>query len=71
MMWATVGSSNYDGFSLFVNQEANVVVMDVDFAKKLRAHIERGVAERAGRFIRVRQDSPLQADFLSLRLPDL
>lgn len=43
--WATVGSSNYDGFSLFVNQEANVVVLDVDFAKKLRAHIERGVAD--------------------------
>lgn len=43
--WATVGSSNYDGFSLFVNQEANVVVLDTDFAKKLRAHIERGVAD--------------------------
>ncbi|MFJ7567173.1 phosphatidylserine/phosphatidylglycerophosphate/cardiolipin synthase family protein [Herminiimonas sp. NPDC097707] len=43
--WATVGSSNYDGFSLFVNQEANVVVLDADFAKKLRAHIERGVAD--------------------------
>ncbi|MBC7413600.1 MAG: cardiolipin synthase B, partial [Herminiimonas sp.] len=24
--WATVGSSNYDGLSLFVNQEANIVV---------------------------------------------
>jgi cardiolipin synthase len=43
--WATVGSSNYDGFSLFVNQEANVVVIDVDFAKQLREHIERGVAD--------------------------
>ncbi len=43
--WATVGSSNYDGFSLFVNQEANVVVIDTDFAEKLRAHIERGVAD--------------------------
>lgn len=43
--WSTVGSSNYDGFSLFVNQEANVVVIDVDFAKQLRAHIERGVAD--------------------------
>lgn len=43
--WATVGSSNYDGFSLFVNQEANVVVIDTDFSEQLRAHIERGVAE--------------------------
>lgn len=43
--WATVGSSNYDGFSLFVNQEANVVVIDVAFAEQLRAHIERGVAD--------------------------
>lgn len=43
--WATVGSSNYDGFSLFVNQEANVVVIDTDFVEKLRAHIERGVAD--------------------------
>ncbi len=43
--WATVGSSNYDGFSLFVNQEANVVVIDTDFSEKLRAHIEHGVAE--------------------------
>jgi cardiolipin synthase len=43
--WATVGSSNYDGFSLFVNQEANVIVMDADFAENLRAHIERGVAD--------------------------
>tara|TARA_R110001599_G_scaffold64023_3_gene179217 strand:- start:877750 stop:878916 length:1167 start_codon:yes stop_codon:yes gene_type:complete len=43
--WATVGSSNYDGFSLFVNQEANVVVRDADFAQALRQHIEQGVAE--------------------------
>lgn len=43
--WSTVGSSNYDGFSLFVNQEANVVVLDEAFAKNLRAHIEHGVAD--------------------------
>ncbi len=43
--WATVGSSNYDGFSLFVNQEANVVVLDAAFAQTLRAHIECGVAD--------------------------
>jgi len=43
--WATVGSSNYDGFSLFVNQEANVVVIDAGFAETLRVHIARGVAD--------------------------
>lgn len=43
--WATVGSSNYDGFSLFVNQEANVVIRDVDFALALRKHIEDGIAD--------------------------
>lgn len=43
--WATVGSSNYDGLSLFVNQEANVVVQDADFALELRRQIENGVAQ--------------------------
>ena len=43
--WATVGSSNYDGFSLFVNQEANIVVKDSNFAHALRDHIRSGVAD--------------------------
>ncbi|MGZ3255100.1 MAG: phospholipase D-like domain-containing protein, partial [Burkholderiaceae bacterium] len=43
--WATVGSSNVDGFSLFVNQEANVVVQDAIFSNKLREKIEQGIAE--------------------------
>lgn len=43
--WATVGSSNCDGLSLFVNQEANIVVKDTHFAQDLRTHIERGVSE--------------------------
>lgn len=43
--WATVGSSNYDGFSLFVNQEANIVVKDAAFAEALRRHIEAGIDE--------------------------
>ncbi|WP_312512342.1 cardiolipin synthase ClsB [Massilia sp.] len=43
--WATVGSSNCDGLSLFVNQEANVVVNDPAFAATLRRHIERGIAD--------------------------
>jgi cardiolipin synthase len=41
--WATVGSSNYDGFSLFVNQEANIVVKDAPFAHALREHIQHGL----------------------------
>lgn len=43
--WATVGSSNCDGLSLFLNQEANVVVQDERFAATVRAHIERGILD--------------------------
>ncbi|WLI89546.1 cardiolipin synthase ClsB [Massilia sp. R2A-15] len=43
--WATVGSSNCDGLSLFLNQEANVVVRDATFARSMREHIERGIAD--------------------------
>lgn len=43
--WATVGSSNCDGLSLFVNHEANVVVRDPALARELRAHIQDGIAQ--------------------------
>jgi cardiolipin synthase len=43
--WATVGSSNCDGLSLFVNQEANVVVRDAAFAQNVRERIEVGIAD--------------------------
>ncbi|SFU95087.1 cardiolipin synthase ClsB [Pseudoduganella namucuonensis] len=43
--WATVGSSNVDGLSLFLNQEANVVIKDADFARSLRRHIEQAIAD--------------------------
>ena len=43
--WATVGSSNFDGLSLFVNHEANIIVRDREFAASLRDYILRGVAE--------------------------
>jgi cardiolipin synthase len=43
--WATVGSSNVDGLSLFLNQEANVVIKDAAFARSLRQHIEAAVAD--------------------------
>jgi cardiolipin synthase len=43
--WATVGSSNVDGLSLFLNQEANVVIKDAVFAQTLRQRIEAAVAD--------------------------
>jgi len=43
--WATVGSSNCDGLSLFVNQEANVVVRDAGFAATLARQIQLGIEE--------------------------
>ncbi|MFZ6773084.1 cardiolipin synthase ClsB [Undibacterium sp. SXout7W] len=43
--WATVGSSNCDGLSLFVNHEANVVIRDAGFASRLLTHLEQGMAD--------------------------
>jgi len=43
--WATVGSSNCDGLSLFINHEANVIVRDAQFAEALREQIFRGVVD--------------------------
>lgn len=43
--WATVGSSNCDGLSLFINHEANVIVRDREFATTLREHIFAGVTD--------------------------
>ena len=43
--WSTVGSSNCDALSLFLNQEANVVVKDAAFARSVRAHIERAIVD--------------------------
>ncbi len=43
--WATVGSSNFDGLSMLVNQEANVVINDVAFSMALRQQIEIGIAD--------------------------
>jgi cardiolipin synthase len=43
--WATVGSSNCDALSLFVNQEANVVVHDAGFAASMARQIEKGIAD--------------------------
>lgn len=43
--WATVGSSNCDGLSLFVNHEANLVVQDRALAKGLGSQIRRGIRD--------------------------
>ncbi len=43
--WATVGSSNFDGLSLFVNHEANIIVRDAEFTASLRDYILRGMDE--------------------------
>jgi len=41
--WATVGSSDLDPFSLLLSLEANVVVDDENFAKKLKQSLEVAV----------------------------
>ena len=43
--WATVGSSNFDGLSLFVNHEANIVVLDPVFADDLKLHLLQGLQD--------------------------
>lgn len=45
--WATVGSSNIDPFSLLLAREANIVIDDSDFARKLRASLNRAMSEGA------------------------
>ena len=43
--WATVGSSNFDGLSLFINHEANIVVRDSAFANSLEHMIRAAAVE--------------------------
>jgi cardiolipin synthase len=43
--WLTVGSSNCDGLSLFLNQEANLVIKDAELARQMREHIEQAVQD--------------------------
>lgn len=45
--WATVGSSNLDPFSLFLNREANIVIDDRAFAQALRHSVEAEIADGA------------------------
>lgn len=41
--WSTVGSSNLDPFSLFLNREANVVIKQEKFAAELTASIQQAI----------------------------
>lgn len=45
--WATVGSSNIDPFSLLLAKEANLVVLDTDFATQLQRSIELAIQSGA------------------------
>lgn len=45
--WTTVGSSNIDPLSLWLNLEANVVVIDEAFAEALQARLEEAFAASA------------------------
>lgn len=64
-VWATVGSSNIDPFSLVLSREANVVVYDRGFADELRSSMQR---EMDGGAVRVLPESlkalPLHRRFL-------
>lgn len=44
-VWATVGSSNIDPFSLLLAREANVVVHDKDFADQLKKSIQASIQD--------------------------
>lgn len=64
-VWATVGSSNIDPFSLVLAREANIAVYDHGFAGELRASMQQ---EMDGGAVRVVPDSlksmPLHKRFL-------
>jgi len=42
-VWATVGSSNIDPFSLLLSREANVAVYDHEFARELRTSMQQEI----------------------------
>ncbi len=48
-LWATVGSSNIDPFSLMLAREANVVALDAGFAATLRDSLLEAVSEGSQR----------------------
>ena len=60
--WATVGSSNIDPMSLLLAREANVVIDDAGFARKLRMSLNEAIEKGARRVQRASwKKQPLQA----------
>jgi cardiolipin synthase len=49
--WATVGSSNLDPFSLLLAREANVVVADAYFAKRLQEGLDQAMTFKSQRIM--------------------
>ena len=49
--WASVGSSNFDGLSLFLNHESNIVVRDHRLTAEIDKELREGIAQ--GREIRL------------------
>ena len=46
-VWSTVGSSNIDPYSLLLAREANVAVIDRDFAVQLRSELDRAIEQES------------------------
>jgi cardiolipin synthase len=46
-IWATVGSSNIDPFSLLLSREANMIAQDHAFAHKLASHLRAAISHGA------------------------
>ncbi|HUF80458.1 MAG TPA: cardiolipin synthase ClsB [Burkholderiales bacterium] len=64
--WATVGSSNFDPFSLLLAREANVIIDDAAFALELRASLLAAIAGAAQEVQRERwRDQPWTARCLT------
>jgi len=62
--WATVGSSNLDPFSLLLALEANIVVEDESFARKLKHSLEQAIKMGARRIF----ENNWRAQTIGLRL---
>ena len=57
-VWSTVGSSNIDPYSLLLAREANIAIIDRDFAVQLRGELERAIE---------RESTPVHAPALAER----
>lgn len=66
--WATVGSSNLDPFSLSLNLEANLVVLDADFNREVGDHLLDVIQTRCRRVPDSRARFTLLRGLLSIAL---